>query len=170
MDLNAHIRNVPDFPQPGIQFKDITPLLGNPTALAYVIDTLAARYFGQGIEYVVGVESRGFIFGAPLAYRLGAGFVPVRKKGKLPADTIEESYDLEYGKATIEIHKDAVRKGAKVLVVDDVLATGGTLAATCGLVERAGGAIAEVVTIIELSFLDGTKKLGARKYYSLLKY
>jgi adenine phosphoribosyltransferase len=170
MDLATRIRNIPDFPIPGIQFKDITPILLDPAAFAQVIDTLAERYANRGITKIVGVESRGFIFGAALAYKLGIGFVPVRKKGKLPAETLEETYDLEYGQATIEIHVDALTGEDTALILDDLLATGGTLAATCRLVEQLGASIAEVATVIELTFLNGREKLDGRPYYTLLTF
>jgi len=170
MDLAARIRTIPDFPIPGIQFKDITPVLLDPQAFAHVIDSLARRYANRGITKIVGVESRGFIFGAALAYKLGLAFVPVRKKGKLPAQTLEETYDLEYGQATMGIHTDAIGGEDKVLVLDDLLATGGTLAATCRLVERLGAEVVEIATLIELSFLNGREKLGGRPYYTMLQF
>jgi adenine phosphoribosyltransferase len=170
IDLAGVIRNVPDFPKPGIQFKDVTTLLKEPAAFRQAVDQLTARYQGRGITKVVCVESRGFIFGAPLACNIAAGFVPVRKPGKLPAETIKEEYELEYGTDALEIHKDAIAPGDKVLILDDLLATGGTLAATCKLVERLGGQIEEIATVIELSFLNGRPKLGGRPFYSLLTF
>lgn len=170
MNLADKVRTIPDFPIPGIQFKDITPILLDPEAFAQVTRTFAERYRNRGITKIVGVESRGFLFGAALALQLGVGFVPVRKKGKLPADTIEETYDLEYGQATIEVHTDALTARDSVLVLDDLLATGGTLAATCRLVEKLGASIAEVATVIELAFLDGRAKLGGRPYYTILTF
>jgi adenine phosphoribosyltransferase len=167
--FNELIRDVPDFPKKGIVFKDITPLIGNPEGLREVIDQFRQRYEGRGIDVVVAVESRGFIFGAALAYVLGAGFVPVRKPGKLPADTIRETYELEYGCDALEIHRDAIRPGQKVLILDDVLATGGTLAATCRLVRALQGEIVEVATLIELAFLNGRAKLADLPYFALMK-
>lgn len=169
-DLASFIRDVPDFPKPGIMFKDITPLLQSKEAFVRTIAELSAPHEGGGVTKVAGVESRGFIFAAAIALRLGAGFVPIRKKGKLPYKTIAESYDLEYGQDTIEIHEDAVAKGEKVLLVDDVLATGGTLAASARLLERVGADIVELATVIELEFLNGREKLGGRKFRALVKY
>jgi len=169
MKIEQLIRDVPDFPKKGIIFKDITPLIGSPEGLRGVIDLLKRRYERRGIERVVAVESRGFIFGAALAYALGAGFVPVRKPGKLPAATIREEYALEYGTDALEIHKDAIARGQKVLVIDDLLATGGTLAATCRLVRALGGEIVEVATLIELTFLGGRAKLGDLPYYTIMQ-
>lgn len=170
MDWVSQIRTIPDFPKPGIQFKDITPLLQDPKAFAAVTDLFVERYKSAGVTAIVGIESRGFIFGAALAMRLGVAFVPVRKKGKLPAKTIAATYDLEYGSATIEIHTDALKASDKVVVLDDLLATGGTLAAACSLVEKLGARIHEVATVVELSFLDGRSKLGARPYHSLCQF
>jgi len=170
IDLAGVIRNVPDFPKPGIQFKDITTLLKDPAAFRQAIDQLTARYRDRGLAKVVAVESRGFIFGAALAYNIGAGFVPVRKPGKLPAETIKEEYALEYGTDALEIHKDAIAPGDRVLVLDDLLATGGTLAATCRLVERLGGRIEEVAAVIELAFLNGRAKLAGRPIHTLITF
>jgi adenine phosphoribosyltransferase len=164
------IRNVPDFPIPGIQFKDITTLLQDGPAFRQVIDALAERYQGAGVGAVVGIESRGFIFSAPLAYRLGVGLVPVRKPGKLPADTYQIEYALEYGTSTLEIHRDAFEPGARVVIVDDLLATGGTVAATCSLVEQAGGSVIEAAFVIELGFLGGRQRLGKIPVFSLVQY
>ncbi|MBK9711930.1 MAG: adenine phosphoribosyltransferase [Kouleothrix sp.] len=169
-DLAELIRNVPDFPIPGIQFKDITTLLGDGPAFGQVVDTLAARYEGRGIDAIVGIESRGFIFSAPLAYRLGIGLVPVRKHGKLPAATHQVEYDLEYGSNKLEIHRDAFKPGARVVVIDDLLATGGTVAAACTLVEMAGGVVEEVAFVIELAFLQGRAKLQRYPIFSLVQY
>ncbi|RME98524.1 MAG: adenine phosphoribosyltransferase, partial [Chloroflexi bacterium] len=169
MDLASTIRSVPDFPVEGILFYDITTLLKNPDALKYCIDQLAEKYQDFDIDVIVGMESRGFIFGMPLAYKLGVGFVPIRKPGKLPAETISESYALEYGTNTLEIHKDAIEAGQRVLVVDDLLATGGTARATCNLVERLGGEVAGVSFIIELTFLNGRNQLQGYDVFSLLK-
>ncbi len=164
--ISTRIRDIPDYPQPGIVFKDITPLLADGSAFAAVVAALAA---GHGrIDKVVGIEARGFILAAPVAYSLGAGFVPVRKQGKLPAATYSESYQLEYGTATIEVHTDAFRPGDRVLVVDDVLATGGTAAATASLVRRAGAEVAAIVVLLELGFLDGRAKLPGLEVRSLL--
>ena len=169
-NLNDLIRNIPDFPIPGIQFKDITTLIGNGPAFAQVIDTLAERYAPLNIDAVVGIESRGFIFSAPLAYRLGVGLVPVRKHGKLPAATHRVEYELEYGSNKLEIHRDAFQPGARAVVVDDLLATGGTVAAACELVQMAGGRVEEVAFIIELEFLKGRDKLTRYPVYSMLQY
>jgi len=169
-ELEAYIRDVPDFPKPGIIFKDITPLLNDKQAFKRVIDLLAERYKDKGIQKVVGVDARGFIFASALAYAIGAGMVPVRKKNKLPYETLKETYELEYGTDTVEIHKDALEKGERTVVVDDLLATGGTLAATCRLVDKLGADIVEVVTIIELSFLSGKDKLNKYNYYTMISY
>ncbi|MFM2031585.1 MAG: hypothetical protein RLZZ297_350, partial [Chloroflexota bacterium] len=160
--LEQHIRNVPDFPIPGIQFKDITTLLRDGAALHQAVDVFVERYRPMQIDAVVAIESRGFIFGAPLAYALGIGLVPVRKVGKLPADTYKLEYALEYGTATLEIHRDAFKPGARVVVIDDLLATGGTIAAACALVEMAGGTVVESAFLIELGFLGGRAKLAGR--------
>jgi len=168
IDLASTIRNVPDFPKPGIQFKDITTLIQNPEAFCQTIDQLHERYCHHRIQKVVGVESRGFIFGAALAYRLGVGFIPARKPKKLPAETIREEYQLEYGTDALEMHKDALAPGERVVVIDDLLATGGTLAATCRLVERLGGSIHEVVTVIELVGLHGRSKLEGYSYHAMI--
>lgn len=170
MDLAATIRSVPDFPIAGILFYDITTLLKNPIALKESIDRLTAQYQTTGVDMVVGIESRGFIFGIPLAYNLGVGFVPVRKPGKLPAATIAESYALEYGTNTLEVHVDAIEKGQKVLIVDDLLATGGTAKATCSLVEKLGGQVVGLAFAIELNFLNGRDTLKGYNVYSLLQY
>jgi adenine phosphoribosyltransferase len=164
------IRNVPDFPKKGILFYDITTLLKDARALKEVLDLLASRYQNQHIDLVLGVESRGFIFAPPLAYQLGAGFVPVRKPGKLPAETLKVTYDLEYGQDTLEVHKDAIQKGQRVLVVDDLLATGGTAAAAIQLIEQLGGAVAGLAFLVELEFLSGRKRLNGYDVYCLLQY
>lgn len=166
MDILSKVRTIPDFPQPGIQFKDITTLLADGEAFQTVMENLENRYRSANLTAVIGVESRGFIFGAALADRLGIGFVPVRKKGKLPADTIEKTYALEYGEATIEIHRDALAKGDKVVIIDDLLATGGTLEASCALVEELGGSIHEIWVLIELGFLKGRDKLGSHPVHA----
>jgi adenine phosphoribosyltransferase len=162
----AHVRDVPDYPKPGIVFKDITPLLGDATAFGAVVDGLAAG-FGP-VDKVVGIEARGFILAAPVACRLGAGFVPVRKQGKLPSATHAEEYDLEYGSAVLEIHRDAFAVGDRVLIVDDVLATGGTAAAAARLVRRGGATVAGLAFLMELSFLHGRDKLPGVETRSLL--
>jgi len=159
MDLTAYIRPIPDFPEPGILFRDITPLLSEPKAFEYAIDQMVERFAAEQLDYIVGIESRGFIFGTPLALKLGCGFVPVRKPGKLPAAVHTVEYTLEYGKNRLEIHQDAFAKPGRVLVVDDLLATGGTAAAAGHLVEQAGGTLVGFGFIIELSFLNGRVKL-----------
>lgn len=169
-DLINAIRSVPDFPKKGIVFRDITTLVKDPAAFARSIDLLTEQYKAKNIAKVVSVESRGFIFGAPLAYRLGAGFVPVRKPGKLPGATLKESYALEYGTDTVEIHVDAITKGERVLVLDDLLATGGTIGATCALVERLGGTVVGLAFLIELAFLKGRDRLKGYDVFSLITY
>jgi len=169
-DLRAKIREVPDFPKPGILFYDITTLLKDAAAFREVIDRMAAQVADAKVDLVVGMESRGFIFSAPLAYQLGAGFIPVRKLGKLPADTIEVEYALEYGTATLEIHKDAIQPGQRVLIVDDLLATGGTVMGTIELVRRLGGEIAGLSFMVELPALKGREKLGEFTINTLLSY
>ncbi len=168
--IRSLIRDIPDFPKPGIVFKDVTPLLADGPAFAEAVDALAGRYDGRGIDRVVAMEARGFILGAPLALRLGAGFVPVRKKGKLPHETIEETYALEYGQDTLQMHRDALIRGHRVLVVDDVLATGGTAAAVARLVRTLGAEIVECAFLMELDFLGGRAKLGDIPVHSLLRY
>ena len=170
MDLKQKIRVIPDFPVPGISFKDITTLFKDGKALKLAIDQMADLVEGVEVDVLVGPEARGFLIGAPLAYRLGAGFVPVRKSGKLPGEVIEASYELEYGKDTLQIHKDSIGPGTKVLVVDDLLATGGTVWSTVDLVRQLGGEIVGVVFLIELSFLNGRDKLSGYPVHSLLKY
>jgi adenine phosphoribosyltransferase len=168
--LARHIRDIPDFPKPGIVFKDITTLLKEPAAFRAAIDALIDRYRDEHLDIVAAVESRGFIFGAPLAYALNIGFVPVRKVGKLPADTINEEYALEYGTATIELHRDAFMPGARVLVVDDLLATGGTIRATCNLIERAGATVVGLAFLVELTFLEGRQRLAGYDITTLVSY
>lgn len=170
MDLASTIRGVPNFPIEGILFYDITTLLKNPAALRESVDRLTHHYQNMDIDLIVGMESRGFIFGMPLAYQLEKGFVPIRKPGKLPAEKISESYDLEYGHNTLEIHLDAIEKGQKVLIVDDLLATGGTARASCNLIEKLGGEVVSLAFIIELSFLKGRDKLSEYDIFSLLQY
>ena len=168
--LKALVRDVPDFPQDGVVFKDITPLLANEMAFSTVIDLIVV-HFGRGnVDKVVGIEARGFIIASPVAYHAGAGFVPVRKKDKLPWHTEAAEYALEYGTATLEIHKDAVTPGERVLVVDDVLATGGTAEATAGLVERIGGKVVGISCLIELGFLNGRAKLDGYDLFTLISY
>jgi adenine phosphoribosyltransferase len=168
--LKAAIRDVPDFPKPGIMFKDITPLLNDPKLFDLAVKLLAAPYKGKGITKVIGMEARGFIFAAPVALELGAGFTPVRKKGKLPYKTVSVTYDLEYGQDTLQMHEDALGAGEKVLIVDDVLATGGTARGVCGLVEKLGGKVEAVAMLIELGFLNGRGKLSGYPVESLIKY
>ena len=170
--IKEKIRQVPDFPKKGIQFLDITTGIKDPETLAKMIDYLYSVYKDRKIDYVAGIESRGFIFGAPLAYKLGAGFIPVRKPNKLPAETIKESYELEYGTDSIEIHADAIEKGANVLVIDDLLATGGTACAACRLIKRAGGNVDSAAFIIELTPLKGAQKIEEEgvNVISMLKY
>ncbi|MEW5975257.1 MAG: adenine phosphoribosyltransferase [Acidobacteriota bacterium] len=168
--LKAIIRNVPDFPKKGILFYDITTLLKDAAALREVIDHLVDRYAKERVDVVVGIESRGFIFAPALAYRLNCGFVPVRKPGKLPAETLKVTYDLEYGQDSLEIHRDAIQKGQRVLVVDDLLATGGTAAAVAQLIRQLGGEVAGLAFLVELEFLGGRKKLDGFDVFSLLQY
>jgi adenine phosphoribosyltransferase len=170
MDLKDYIRDVPNFPAPGIVFRDITPLLADPGAFNYAIAKLAERYRGQRIDAVVAVESRGFLVGAPLARELGTPLVPVRKPGKLPAETYSTEYTLEYGSNTMEMHVDGVSPGQRTLVVDDLLATGGTLAATVRLVEAAGGVVSGVAVVIELTGLEGRRHLEGYELFSLIQY
>ena len=169
MDLERFIRDVPDFPKAGIVFKDITPLLADAGAMREACDRLAAPFAEKGVDKVVAVESRGFLFGTPVAERLGAGFVPIRKPGKLPAETVSQSYELEYGTDEIEIHADAVAPGEKVLMLDDLLATGGTMAAACDLVGKLGGQIVGVAFVIELCFLHGRDKLAGHPLHTLIR-
>ncbi len=169
-ELRQLVRDVPDFPKPGIVFKDITPVLADEVAFPTVIDSIAA-HFGRGtVDKVVGIEARGFIVAAPVAYHFGAGFVPVRKAGKLPFQTQSESYELEYGEETLEIHADAIAPGERIAIVDDVLATGGTAAATAKLVESLGGVVQGMAFIIELGFLKGRDRLKRYDVFSLLEY
>lgn len=170
MNFESYIRNVPDFPVQGIQFKDITTLLKEPEVFSTVVDHLYAPFRSHDISKIVGIESRGFIFGAAMAYKLNIGFVPVRKPGKLPAETLSEEYLLEYGKDSVEIHLDAVRRTDRVLIVDDLLATGGTASATCRLVERLGGKIVGLSFLIELTDLKGREKLKEYEIQSLIRY
>jgi adenine phosphoribosyltransferase len=170
MDLKKHIRHVPDFPKVGILFYDITTLLKDADGFKATIDLLATPYIGQNIDVVVGIESRGFILGGAVAERIRAGFIPIRKPGKLPSKALKESYDLEYGKDALEIHHDAVEKGQRVLIVDDVLATGGTAAAATQLVKKLGGHLEGLAFLIELIGLNGKAKLAGERVYSVLQY
>jgi len=168
--LQSTIRDVPDFPKPGILFKDITPILAEPDLFQAIIDHFADRFRGERIDAVVGMESRGFLFGAPLALALGSAFVPARKPGKLPYKTVGYEYTLEYGTNRLEMHVDAIREGQRVLVIDDLLATGGTAAATCKLVNQLGGTVVAVCFVVELGFLEGRARLGDFPVESLLIY
>lgn len=170
IDLAAYIRSIPDWPQKGILFRDITPLLANPQALAVAIEALCDGFNSAQIDCVAAVEARGFIFGAAVADKLGVGFVPVRKKGKLPYKTQSVTYDLEYGTDTLEVHADAVKNGSRVLMIDDLLATGGTMSAACKLIEKIGGCVAAVVFLIELSDLAGREKLAGYQIKSIIRY
>lgn len=170
MDFEKYIRNVPDFPIPGIQYKDITTLIKEPDVFANAVDYMYAQFRSQDITQIIGIESRGFIFGAAMAYKLNIGFVPVRKPGKLPAETISESYALEYGEDSLEIHADAISRDDRVVIVDDLLATGGTAAAAARLVENLGGTVLGFSFLIELSFLKGRDKLGEHEVHALIKY
>jgi len=169
-DLKKLIREVPDFPKPGILFYDITTLLKDPLGLHWAVDLLANHYVGQLIDRVVGIEARGFIFAPMVAYRLNAGFVPVRKPKKLPAETARATYSLEYGQDALEIHRDAISQGHQVLIIDDLLATGGTAAAVAGLVESLGGKVTGIGFLIELEFLKGRQKLSRYNLHAILKY
>jgi len=168
--LEKSIRNIPDFPKPGILFRDVTTLIQNKEAFKKAVDLLAKKYKAKGFDKVVGVEARGFIFGAAIAYKIGAGFVPVRKKGKLPYKTISTTYELEYGTDTLEIHQDAIAPGEKILIIDDLLATGGTVKAVTELVKQLGGKISGIGFIIELVDLHGKDKLKEYPVYSLIKF
>ena len=170
IDLKRAIRSVPDFPKKGIVFRDITTLLKDAAAYRQALDLLSRHYAAQRIAKVVSVESRGFILGAPLAYLLGAGFVPVRKPGKLPSATLREDYALEYGTDSLESHRDAITPGERILILDDLLATGGTILATCRLVEQLGGVISGLAFLVELSFLHGRERLGKYDIFSLVEY
>ncbi len=169
-DLTKFIRTIPDFPKPGIAFKDITPLLGNAPVFNAVIEVYANHYKNDGVEVIVGPEARGFIFASALAYRMGAAFVPVRKEGKLPYDTFQVTYELEYGNDTLTIHQDAFPKGSRVLLCDDLLATGGTLAASVKLVEKLGGDIVGIALLIELMGLNGREKVRNLPIFSIFEF
>ncbi len=168
--LAAHIRNIPDFPKPGIQFKDITPLVKNPAMLRLAVHQLIHPFWGEKLTAVVGMEARGFIFGSLAAWDLGVGFVPLRKPGKLPYDVQSASYDLEYGSAELEVHVDALDCGDRVLLVDDLIATGGTAAASCELIEKLGAEITGCAFVVELDFLKGREKLSEYQIHSLIHY
>jgi adenine phosphoribosyltransferase len=168
--IRALIRDVPDFPQEGIVFKDITPLLADDDGFAAAIDLIVVHYGRGNVDKVVGIEARGFILASPVAYHFGAGFVPVRKAGKLPWESERAEYTLEYGTAALEIHRDGIREGERVLIVDDVLATGGTAKATASLVERLGGKVIGIACLIELGFLEGRKALGGYDFFSLVTF
>jgi adenine phosphoribosyltransferase len=169
-ELKRIIRDIPDFPKKGIVFKDITTLLGDARSYHRMVDLMAHRYVGQKIDKIVGVEARGFIIGAALAYKLGAGIVLVRKPGKLPSETFRKTYDLEYGTDSLEIHTDAIKAGERILIADDVLATGGTMAAVVDMVQSLGGELVECCFMAELTFLEGRRKLPEGKVYSLLSF
>jgi adenine phosphoribosyltransferase len=170
LELKKCIVEVPDFPKPGISFKDITPVLKNPAAYRFVIDRMHDEYRDAGVDLVLGIESRGFFFAAPLAIKLNRGFIPVRKPGKLPRERISASYALEYGVDALEVHRDAVRDGQKVVLVDDVLATGGTIAACAQLVRKLGGEVVGICFLMELTFLMGRQKLEGEKVFSVVQY
>ncbi|HEU4480472.1 MAG TPA: adenine phosphoribosyltransferase [Actinomycetota bacterium] len=168
--LKEHIRDIPDFPKAGVVFKDITPLLAHKKAFTYTIDAISHQYDRDEIDKVLGIEARGFMVAAPLAYRFTAGLIPVRKKGKLPWEVETEEYELEYGTDLLEVHRDAIEPGERILIVDDVLATGGTARATAHLTERCGGKVAGIATIMELAFLEGRSRLGDYEVFSLIRY
>jgi len=170
MDLKKYIRDVPDFPKKGIIFRDITTLIKEPKAFKFVINAIVNKYKNDKIDKVVSIEARGYIFGGAIAYNMGCGIVPVRKQGKLPAETIKLEYDLEYGKNVIEIHKDGIKKGERVLTFDDVLATGGTMLATCKLVEMLGGKVLGCAFVANLTYLNGVEKLKDYKVFSVVEY
>ncbi|MFC1951241.1 adenine phosphoribosyltransferase [Chloroflexota bacterium] len=170
MDLKQYIRDVPDFPQKGIIFKDITTLLQNPEAFKSAIDCFIEEYKDKGIEGIVAMDARGFIFGAPLAYQLGVPFILGRKPGKLPAECVSASYALEYGTDSLEMHTDSISQGQRILIVDDLLATGGTMSAVIELVEKLGGVIDGIAFVVELTFLGGRQRLGSYPVFSLVEY
>ncbi len=168
--VEDYIRTIPDFPEPGIMFRDVTSILQDAEGFKLAIDEMLKLLDGVDCDVIAGAESRGFVFGAPLAYALGKPFVLIRKKGKLPCETIEQSYDLEYGQATIEMHKDAVKPGQKVVIVDDLIATGGTIEAACKLIEQLGGEVAKIVFLMELKGLNGREKLAKYDVASVVSY
>lgn len=168
--IEEYVRTIPDFPEPGIMFRDITSVIQDPDGLKLAIDSMIQLLDGVDFDVIVGAESRGFIFGAPIAYALGKSFVLARKKGKLPCETVSVDYDLEYGSATIEMHKDAVKAGQKVVVIDDLIATGGTIEATCKLVEQLGGEVVKVLFLMELEGLKGRERLAKYDVASVIKY
>lgn len=168
--VEDYVRTIPDFPEPGIMFRDVTSVLQDPDGLKLAIDSMIKLLDGVEFDVVAGTESRGFIFGMPIAYALGKAFVPVRKKGKLPCDTISAEYDLEYGKATIEMHKDAIKPGQKVVLVDDLIATGGTIEASIKLIEQLGGEVVKILFLMELAGLEGRKKLEGYDVASVITY
>jgi adenine phosphoribosyltransferase len=168
--IKGLIRDVPDFPEPGIVFKDITPVLADPIAFSTITDLMVVRFGRGNVDKVVGIEARGFIIASPVAYHFGAGFVPIRKQGKLPSESVAEDYELEYGTATLELHVDGINPGERVLIVDDVLATGGTARAAASLVRRVGGKVCGIATVIELDFLHGRERLADHELYTLIHY
>ena len=168
--MEDYVRAIPDFPEPGIIFRDVTSVLQDPDGLKLAIDSMAGLLEGVDFDVIAGTESRGFMFGVPIAYQLGKGFVPVRKKGNLPCETVSAKYDLEYGSAEIEMHKDAVKPGQKVVLVDDLIATGGTLAASVGLIEQLGGEVVKIILLMELAGLKGRDKLGGYEVASVITY
>jgi adenine phosphoribosyltransferase len=170
IDLRDYIRDIPDFPKPGILFKDITPLLGNPEAFRHAVDRLAQAFSDQKLDAIAAAEARGFIFGAPLALALNIGFIPIRKPGKLPYATIALEYQLEYGSDRLEVHSDALKPGSRVLLLDDVLATGGTMRACCDLIQQTGAEVAACAFVLELDFLAGRERLVPYEVFSLLRY
>jgi adenine phosphoribosyltransferase len=170
LTIRKYIRNIPNWPKRGIVFRDITPLLADKKAFSKAVGELCSSFAHRRIDYVAAIEARGFIFGAAVAHKLGAGFIPIRKKGKLPSKTERITYGLEYGKDTIEVHRDAIKKGSKVLMIDDLLATGGTMAAACKLIERIGGKIVGIAFLIELSELAGRAKLGKYDIKTIITY
>ena len=169
-DQEGYVRTIPDFPEPGIMFRDVTSVLQDPDGLKLAIDSMIKLLDGVDFDIIAGAESRGFIFGMPIAYALGKAFVPVRKKGKLPCETVSAEYDLEYGKASIEIHKDAIKPGQKVVLVDDLIATGGTMEASCRLVEQLGGEVVKILFLMELAGLKGREKLKGYDVASVITY
>ena len=168
--IEEYVRTIPDFPEPGIMFRDVTSVLHDPDGLKLAIDSMIKLLDGVDFDIIAGAESRGFIFGMPIAYALGKAFIPVRKKGKLPLETVEESYDVEYGSATIEMHKDSIKPGQKVVIIDDLIATGGTVEACAKMIERLGGEVTRIVFLMELAGLEGRKKLEKYDVASVIRY